>query len=851
MHVWNRRNGLGGRKQSLARERFGRAVELGRKTGDKLIIGNLLDCLSYHTFWTSYVPEEQEEQRKAIEKSLRYAEDAKNCYTVISFVSPTKGPLWAESPQAEYYRELAVIEADLDKRRELLQKAAEASAQMLKLATDSGCPENILHAHHVFSKAFTSLAVMETDSENKKRVLESALEHRNKSLNITEQLMRFEYWDHGVMLSGLANTKRELAKLAGDLEPRRKMLCDAILDEENAVKLRQKSLALKREATVSMYTSLGNEQYKLGGWLDELLALTEDKECLKRSAQAFADAAESFQKSDMRSRVAECFWKAGRAYDDLGEHQRSAKHFDLAAVNYRKAAEKIPQFGEFYLDHAVYMQAWAEIEVARHHHARQEYNMASERFDRAAELHRSSRRWRYLATNYAAWAQVERAENLSREERTEEALDAFERATPLFAETKQTLQVQLARTEDCDEKEMVLSMAKATNLRLQYCTGRIALEEAKIFDKKGEHRSSSEKYGVAVETFEKISQNLPGQEEKEVRFITGLSKAWQKMTLAEAEASPALYREASELFESAKALGSNEETRMLVLGHSRFCKALEAGAHFTDTRDPAFHVIAVRHLESAADYYLRANFPKASEYVKATRALLDGYYYIDDAIKEHDPEKKTRLYVIAEKILQTSAGCFMKAEQPSKREQVLRLLDKVKEERELATSISEVLYAPAIIGTTASFAIPTPSREEAVGSARFENADLQANVEVRRKEVRIGETIDVKIELVNAGKAPALLIKTTGIAPRGFDLIEAPSGYSLEDNDLNMKGRRLDPMKTEEVRLTLKPRVQGVFSLRPTIMYLDENGKYKSHQPEPVTVAVRELGIKGWLKGER
>jgi hypothetical protein len=35
------------------------------------------------------------------------------------------------------------------------------------------------------------------------------------------------------------------------------------------------------------------------------------------------------------------------------------------------------------------------------------------------------------------------------------------------------------------------------------------------------------------------------------------------------------------------------------------------------------------------------------------------------------------------------------------------------------------------------------------------------------------------------------------------------------------------------------------------VLYLDESGKYKTHGPEPVTITVKELGIKGWLKGER
>jgi hypothetical protein len=54
---------------------------------------------------------------------------------------------------------------------------------------------------------------------------------------------------------------------------------------------------------------------------------------------------------------------------------------------------------------------------------------------------------------------------------------------------------------------------------------------------------------------------------------------------------------------------------------------------------------------------------------------------MDNAKREEDPEKKTKLYALAEKILQTSAGSFMKAEHPEKKEQAQRLLEKVKEVR--------------------------------------------------------------------------------------------------------------------------------------------------------------------------
>jgi len=89
-------------------------------------------------------------------------------------------------------------------------------------------------------------------------------------------------------------------------------------------------------------------------------------------------------------------------------------------------------------------------------------------------------------------------------------------------------------------------------------------------------------------------------------------------------------------------------------------------------------------LESAPNYYVHAAFREAAEYAKATELLFDAYMHMDNAKEERDPEKKARLYMMAEKVLQTSAGAYMKAEHPEKSEQAQRLLEKVREERELA-----------------------------------------------------------------------------------------------------------------------------------------------------------------------
>jgi len=833
---------------------FKKALEYSRKTRDHFTVGCALELLAYHTAWKANATEDPDERIELYKIALQYAEDSKHSYSLISFVSPPLGVYWVEAPHPEYYLYLArFVEINPNKKRELLEKAVEATPDLLKRAEKSGYPDAMRHANHILGAILWLLAMTETNFDEKKKLLEKAMKHRNESIRLTEQLEPMGYWNRGVMLGSLARVKSELANLAKDSETKKNMLQEAILDYETAEKLCIKGLeSYEMEASISLYAVLGQGQYEYGDLLNWLYGLTNNREHLRKAAETFENAAQSFQKANLISRMAECYWKTAHVYDNLGEHLKAAESFDLASNNYENAAEKIPQLKDFYRDHALYMQAWSEIEKARHHHARQEYGIAREHYEKAATMHKSLKQWSYLAPNYSAWAQVENAEDLSRREQSEEALQAFEEAAKLFNETKKSLETKLREIENLDEKTMATNLIKASDLRREYCIGRIALEEAKIHDKKGDHYSSSQKYDSAAETFGKIAQELESeQDRKEFNLIVSLSRAWQKMMMAEARASSILYGEAAELFKQAKEHTLNQPTSLLALANCSFCKALEAGTEFETTRDMTTYSTAKKHMEAAANYYLKAGFKNASEYARATELLFDAYMHMHNAKKETDPEKKAKFYIMTEKVLQASAGSFMKAEHPEKREQVLRLLEKVKEERELALSLSEVMHAPAIVSTTTAFSTPTPTQENAVGLERFEHADIQANIITRQKTLKVGENLDLEIELVNAGKGTALLIKLAEVIPEGFELTEKPEIYRVEDNFLNMKGKRLDPLKTEEIRLVLKPKVQGTFPLKPKVLYLDENGKYKSHEPEPVLVSVKELGIKGWIKGER
>jgi len=626
----------------------------------------------------------------------------------------------------------------------------------------------------------------------------------------------------------LSQIKAELAFIQPDLHGKRRLLEEAASGMEKGLNNIYKDVrVIERADVLPVYASLSRYEDDYGVILTSLYEVTNNTEHLRKAIETWLKAIESATLLDIVSRIAESYWKIAKAHGTLGERLKAAENFERASESYEEAAEKIPQLKEFYQEYASYMSAWSEFERAKHSHAEKRYMQAKEHYEKAAELHKSTERWNHLAPNYLAWARLEEAEDLSRREETEEARDLFQQATGLFKEAKGSIEIKLRKIQDEEERELLVSLSQASDIRCDYCLGRITMEEGRILDRQGEHLASSRRYSQAAERFQKVIDAMERESDRrEFEPILYLCQAWERMMMAEARTSPGLYDEAADLFEQARKHALDQPTSLLTQAHSSFCRALEAGTRFELTRKDDSFSEAKRYIEAATSHYLRAGYRTMSDYTRATSRLLDAYLYTYNAQTEADPRKKAQLYQMAERLLQSSAGSYLKAKHPEKSEEVRRVLDSVKEEREIAVSLSEVLHAPTLVSTTTSFSTPTPTYEQAIGLERFENADIQANLILRGREVKVGDDVDIEIELVNAGKAPAQLIKVEEIIPKGFEVRSAA-----------------------ELKLVLRPLDKGTYNLRPRVLYLDEAGKYRSHEPEPATVVVKELGIKGWLRG--
>jgi tetratricopeptide (TPR) repeat protein/KaiC/GvpD/RAD55 family RecA-like ATPase len=832
--------GVEGTEEAL--KNFEQALKLVEGTKNRFLIGSALDWLTYHMAWSTRRTEEHDRQLQLSEKAMKYAKRAKEAFLPIGFTSPRDDLAWIDdASQVGCFSSIVINETDLQKKRDMLDQALKSAPDMLRRATDSGYPETVSYAHHIYSFVLTAVSKLEKNKDERKKMLNEALKHRNESLKIVSLTQPFMYWNRGVNHQLLAAVRSELADLTDDPRVKREIIHEAIADSEASLKLRNRDLVFYRTkgSPEALIAQIAEDQLLRGKLLMQSYTFSRENIDLHKALQSYERSLREYQSLRSMSRVAECYWIIAKVYDSVAEHAWSAENFRRASISYEEAEKKFPHLQEFYEGLSTYMLSWSEIEKARHNHRKQNYGEAKKHFEKAAQLHRGLSHWSYLEPNYVAWALVEHGEELSRKDKPDQAVREFKRAAAMFIETEQSIKTRLPSIETTEERTMATNILKGSNLRHQYCLARVDLEQARLLDKEGDHLRSSQKYGVAARSLEKIRAKLEFEHDrKEFEFLIVVSRAWEKMMIAEAEAVPAFYLEAATYFERAGEISPNEKSRFLVQGHSQMCKALQTGLELTGKMDESLYNAAKKFLENAATCYKKAGFLEAKEYAKATELLFNAYWTIGLAKGERDSEKRAQLCLTAERILADSAGSFKRARHFEKQEQVVELRDKVGTLRELTTSFRPLLSASRIASTRNVFSVPTPTYEEPVGLERFESAEIRANINPNKRQLRIGESFVLNIEIINAGKGYALLTKIKGAIPKDFDVAEKPERFQIEDSSLNLQGKKLNPLQTEEVTLSLKPRTPGSFTLEPTILFLGEDGKYKAYQADPIRLRV-------------
>jgi tetratricopeptide (TPR) repeat protein len=238
--------------------------------------------------------------------------------------------------------------------------------------------------------------------------------------------------------------------------------------------------------------------------------------------------------------------------------------------------------------------------------------------------------------------------------------------------------------------------------------------------------------------------------------------------------------------------------------------------------------------------------------LRAQKKWEESIEHFEKSFREYESMNARRwnVYHFAKFFLCEYARVYIERDEEGDREKARKLLNEAleifqklgaKKEIERTMKLVEALQRPL-----------TQIREETVSPESPEYTEVQSKIIASPRELKIGESLELEIELTNTCKKGAILLtKITEVIPEGFTIVKKPELYRIEGNCLNMKEKQLDPSKTEEVKLVLTPKIQGTFHIKPKILYIDADGKEKTHEPKPTSITVKELGIKGWLKGER
>jgi len=173
--------------------------------------------------------------------------------------------------------------------------------------------------------------------------------------------------------------------------------------------------------------------------------------------------------------------------------------------------------------------------------------------------------------------------------------------------------------------------------------------------------------------------------------------------------------------------------------------------------------------------------------------------------------------------------------------QAITLIEAVASKLDDAILRSSLLTSQNTRAMRDAYARTKLTQEKAAGLEKFEHAHLQASVAVPN-EVTVGETFEVRLDITNAAKKLAVLIRIESFVPSNFNIIEIAPKYMLEEGSLNLKGKRLESQKVESIRIRATTSDSGIIHLSPRIVYVNDLGKFEACQPNPVTVAVYPLG---------
>jgi tetratricopeptide (TPR) repeat protein len=120
---------------------------------------------------------------------------------------------------------------------------------------------------------------------------------------------------------------------------------------------------------------------------------------------------------------------------------------------------------------------------------------------------------------------------------------------------------------------------------------------------------------------------------------------------------------------------------------------------------------------------------------------------------------------------------------------------------------------------------------------RFDNSKLLGYF-VAPVRVEVGKTFDIRLDLVNVSKNPAILAGVDGLVPVDFEMISTQPNFSVRNGSIELEKKSANPFTDEVITVTVKATKAGHFKLTPQLNYVNDLKELKTVNIEPVTITV-------------
>jgi tetratricopeptide (TPR) repeat protein len=431
---------------------------------------------AFFSWWMIRLEQDPEKKRQWYRKCVGYA---KKTMQHSSRVSDDHGIAfacwWYANAKLAFVEEL---ETQPDIRRLLLEESVNISRKGVEHAERSGVLEAVHFAKHALCISLLFFSEVETDIDKKRSVLEEALKRGEECIKIAGVAVPYDLWNIGVYECFLSLILAKLAEIEPDRERKKYLRKNASLHWMKGQKFASEYLALYPDA--KRYWALGGLSLLYGDSMNRLHHLTGEKGILREVIKVYTESALMFSQVGLSNLVAQAQWQIARTLDLQGRFSDAAMYFDRASRSFRAAAEKTPLLKYWFMDNALYMSAWKEIENAKLCSRTMDHSKSAEHYRKASTYLKETLKWRYLSPYYLALSLVELGEHLRKRNEVEEANRTFDEAAVLFEQAEILLKSRKGFAESSEEREEILKLCRIADVNRKSCRGRVTKEEAKV-----------------------------------------------------------------------------------------------------------------------------------------------------------------------------------------------------------------------------------------------------------------------------------------------------------------------------------------------------------------------------------